>query len=84
MQVNRRGFIRWSALAGGSLLATDVSGSYFVKKEKGAVTKAGETRIVRTGLKALSGERGKEVKKNDESYMDYILGTRDIVPWNPQ
>jgi anaerobic dimethyl sulfoxide reductase subunit A len=48
MQVNRRGFIRWSALAGGSILAADVP-SFFVKKDKGIQSAISETRIIRTG-----------------------------------
>ncbi len=49
VQVDRRGFIKWSAFAGVSFLTANTPGSFFVRKGKGIPTTQSETRIIRTG-----------------------------------
>jgi anaerobic dimethyl sulfoxide reductase subunit A len=49
IQIDRRGFVRWSALAGGSFLAADALGSFLKKKEKVSRSANTLTRIIRTG-----------------------------------
>lgn len=48
-RINRRGFVRWSALAGGSFLAADALGSYLIKRDTGDQSPQSTIKIIRTG-----------------------------------
>jgi anaerobic dimethyl sulfoxide reductase subunit A len=47
--INRRAFVKWSALAGGSFLAADALGSLLVKRNSPVQAFQAETKIIRTG-----------------------------------
>jgi anaerobic dimethyl sulfoxide reductase subunit A len=47
--INRRGFIRWSAFAGGSFLAADALGSFLIRRDPGDLKQTSEAKIIRTG-----------------------------------
>jgi anaerobic dimethyl sulfoxide reductase subunit A len=49
IKINRRGFMKWSALAGGSILAVDAFGRIFSKTEIKTLTEESASKIIRTG-----------------------------------
>lgn len=48
-KINRRGFVRWSALASGSLLAADALGSFLIKSKSPGKNSQSVSKIVMTG-----------------------------------
>jgi anaerobic dimethyl sulfoxide reductase subunit A len=48
-KINRRGFMKWSALAGGSILAADAFGSVFLNTADRSLTEESSSGIIRTG-----------------------------------
>jgi anaerobic dimethyl sulfoxide reductase subunit A len=47
--INRRGFFKWSAIAGGSFLAADTFGSFFTQRDSKENIIQKDTKIIRTG-----------------------------------
>jgi anaerobic dimethyl sulfoxide reductase subunit A len=48
-ELNRRAFIKWSALAGGSLMAADALGSYLIRHNNTGQSTQSAENIIRTG-----------------------------------